>query len=51
MENQFKKFSSYLSEKEEKCECKCNSCNKKEQDCKNCTCDPCTCKNCKCNKE
>lgn len=49
MADQFKKFSSFITEKTEKCECDCNSC-KKDGDCKNCTCDPCTCKNCKCKK-
>ena len=49
MNNQFKKFSSYVNEMAEKCECSCAACSQ-EQDCENCTCDPCACKNCKCNK-
>lgn len=56
MTHKFKKFSCYILERkeklerEEKCECECNSCSQEKQNCDNCSCDHCTCKNCKCKK-
>lgn len=48
MDNNFKKFSSFLEEKNDECQCGCKSC--KNKDCDNCTCENCKCKNCKCKK-